>query len=96
MRVYHPEMGEQANAGDVFRTEHNFRDSWCLEWLAERDAEAQAIIKALRIRPRRVQSHEPGTYSGLFGNQVRTCSGLISGRAVELVRPYASHSMLLD
>jgi hypothetical protein len=67
---YHPEMGESADPTALFHTQHNFRDSYSIQWLVSRDTEARAALKRLRIRPRNVRQENSATYSTPFDGDI--------------------------
>lgn len=78
-KSYHPEMGETADTTALFHTQHNFRDSYSVQWLASRDAEAQAAFKRLRIRTKNVRRENSATYSTPFSGEIFVA--LINGNA---------------
>jgi len=51
MHVYYPEMGEQPDRAKLFqRASHICRFTF-VDWPPDRDAEARAVFKRLRLRP---------------------------------------------
>jgi hypothetical protein len=94
--IYHPEMGETADLTALFHTEHNFRDSYSIQWQASRDAEARAALSRLRIRPRNVRRENSASYLTPFNGDI--FAALITGRAEDKLGDAGlrSHKMLLD
>lgn len=87
--IYHPEMNEKPEPR-LFDSRHNFRDSYSVSWPTDRDAEARAKLKELRIRPAfkaPIELGVPGEWSPAtrLGKAVYHC--LITG---------SSHSKLMD
>lgn len=77
--AYHPEMGETADTTALFHTQHNFRDSYSVQWQVSRDVEARAAFKRLRIRPRNIRQESSTTYTTPFVGDI--FAALITGRA---------------
>lgn len=52
MHVYYPEMGEKPDTSRLFQRATCIGRYTFVDWRPERDAEARAVFKRLRIRPK--------------------------------------------
>ena len=57
--LYYPEMGEVA-APRLFKTGHNYGDSYHVEWLPEAHDLAMQTLKTLRIKAKGLQFNRVG------------------------------------
>ena len=59
--TYYPEMGGEADATAMFQSFSVIGNVVALRWQPERDAQARAEFKRLRIRPSRIELDEART-----------------------------------
>jgi hypothetical protein len=98
MSMYYPEMGETKQSR-LFDSFHVINSTYSIRWSEAREAEAQAAFKALRIRPRGVETSDPSSYiRPIYGEGVNIRTALVTHSALtKLLRSdRTAHEMLLD
>lgn len=99
LHTFYPEMYERP-ADRLFLSRMVGGDAYHIEWSPARDAEARALFKKLRIRPKSrgpgkepIELWEPGqNYLGKA--PIWTC--MVTGAAIDKLKAYTSHQVLLD